>query len=134
MKKTQVNIERDFYVMVQNSTLGAEIRGSIYRSEMRPVDATTEDLVIKLLSGLDDQVQTGVIIFNLYVPNITMNGKHVPDYKRIGDLQTLINEFVETAGDTEYWLTSEATPVMMTNEDIDQHFIYARITYKRITE
>lgn len=135
MIKTETQIERDFYSFVKNSDLGKAIRGTVYRSEMRPTDATTEDLIVKFLAGLDEQVQTGVVIFNLYVPDIPYtDGRMVPDRKRIGELQELILSFVETAGGTEYWLSTDATPTTMRNEDIEQHFIYARIKFNRITE
>ena len=135
MIKTETQIERDFYSFVKNSNLGKAIRGTVYRSEMRPTDATTEDLIVKFLAGLDEQVQTGVVIFNLYVPDIPYtDGRMVPDRKRIGELQELILSFVETAGGTEYWLSTDATPTTMRNEDIEQHFIYTRIKFNRITE
>ena len=135
MIKTETQIERDFYSFVKNSDLGKAIRGKVYRPEMRPTDATAEDLIVKFLAGLDEQVQTGVVIFNLYVPDIPYtDGRMVPDRKRIGELQELILSFVETAGGTEYWLSTDATPTTMRNEDIEQHFIYARIKFNRITE
>lgn len=135
MIKTETQIERDFYSFVKNSDLGKAIRGKVYRSEMRPTNATTEDLIVKFLAGLDEQVQTGVVIFNLYVPDIPYtDGRMVPDRKRIGELQELILSFVETAGGTEYWLSTDATPTTMRNEEIEQHFIYARIKFNRITE
>ena len=39
MIKTETQIERDFYSFVKNSDLGKAIRGTVYRSEMRPTDA-----------------------------------------------------------------------------------------------
>lgn len=135
MIKTETQIERDFYSFVKNSDLGKAIRGEVYRSEMRPAKATTEDLIIKFLAGLDEQVQTGVVIFNLYVPDIPhIDGRMVPDESRIGELQEEIRAFVETAGGTEYWLETDTTPTTMRNEEIEQHFIYARIKFNRITE
>lgn len=135
MIKTETQIERDFYSFVKNSDLGKAIRGKVYRSEMRPTNATTEDLIVKFLAGLDEQVQTGVVIFNLYVPDIPhTDGRMVSDKNRIGELQELILSFVESAGGTEYWLSTDATPITMRNEDIEQHFIYARIKFNRITE
>lgn len=135
MIKTETRIERDFYSFVKNSDLGKAIRGKVYRSEMRPTNATTEDLIVKFLAGLDEQVQTGVVIFNLYVPDIPhADGRMVPDKNRIGKLEELILAFVETAGGTEYWLETDATPTTMRNEEIEQHFIYARIKFNRITE
>lgn len=135
MIKTEMQIERDFYSFVKNSDLGKAIKGKVYRPEMRPANATTEDLIVKFLAGLDEQVQTGVAIFNLYVPDIPhADGRMVPDKNRIGKLEELLLAFVETAGGTEYWLETDTTPTTMRNEEIEQHFIYARIKFNRITE
>lgn len=135
MIKTEMQIERDFYSFVKNSDLGKAIKGKVYRPEMRPANATTEDLIVKFLAGLDEQVQTGVVIFNLYVPDIPQaDGRMVPDKNRIGKLEELLLAFVETAGGTEYWLETDTTPTTMRNEEIEQHFIYARIKFNRITE
>ena len=135
MIKTEMQIERDFYSFVKNSDLGKAIKGKVYRPEMRPANATTEDLIVKFLAGLDEQVQTGVVIFNLYVRDIPhADGRMVPDKNRIGKLEELLLAFVETAGGTEYWLETDTTPTTMRNEEIEQHFIYARIKFNRITE
>ena len=135
MIKTEMQIERDFYSFVKNSDLGKAIKGKVYRPEMRPANATTEDLIVKFLAGLDEQVQTGVVICNLYVPDIPhADGRMVPDKNRIGKLEELLLAFVETAGGTEYWLETDTTPTTMRNEEIEQHFIYARIKFNRITE
>ena len=135
MIKTEMQIERDFYSFVKNSDLGKAIKGKVYRPEMRPANATTEDLIVKFLAGLDEQVQTGVVIFNLYVPDRPhADGRMVPDKNRIGKLEELLLAFVETAGGTEYWLETDTTPTTMRNEEIEQHFIYARIKFNRITE
>ena len=134
MIKTEMQIERDFYSFVKNSDLGKAIKGKVYRPEMRPANATTEDLIVKFLAGLDEQVQTGVVIF-FYVPDIPhADGRMVPDKNRIGKLEELLLSFVETAGGTEYWLETDTTPTTMRNEEIEQHFIYARIKFNRITE
>ena len=133
--KTEQQIERDFFVFVKNSALGKSIKGKVYRSEMRPNDATSEDLIVKFLAGIDEQIQTGVVIFNLYVPDIPYmaDGRKVIDHARIGVLQELINSFVNDNPDTEYWMQTDTTPTTMKNEDIEQHFIYTRIKFKRIT-
>ena len=132
--KTENQIERDFFSFVKGSKLGEAILGGIYRPGMRPNDAKTEDLVIKFLAGIDEQVQSGVVIFNLYVPDIPYSdGRMVKDMNRIGELQELILDFVNNAGDGEYWLMTDVTPTTMRNEEIEQHFIYARIKFNRIT-
>lgn len=133
MTKTENQIERDFYDYVKNSTLGKSLQGDVYRAEMRPYDAKTEDLVVKFLSGIDEQVQEGVVIFNLYVPDIAhSDGRMVRNMERIGELESMIQEFVNNAGENEYWLSLDATPITMRNQEIEQHFIYSRINFKRV--
>lgn len=134
MKKTEIQIERDFYQLIKNSKLGEAIRGTVYRSEMRPADATDEDLIVKFLAGTDEQIQRGTVILNLYVPDIDFtDGRKVADKKRIGELQELILDFIETCDDTEYWITTDGTPYTTMNSDIEQHLIVARLKFQRIS-
>lgn len=134
MKKTEIQIERDFYQLIKNSRLGAEIRGTVYRSEMRPADATGEDLIVKFLAGTDEQIQRGTVILNLYVPDINFkDGRKVADKKRIGVLQAMILDFIETCDDTDYLIGSDGTPYSTMNPDIEQHLIVARIKFQRIS-
>lgn len=134
MKKTEIQIERDFYQLIKNSRLGAEIRGTVYRSEMRPADATGEDLIVKFLAGTDEQIQRGTVILNLYVPDINFkDGRKVADKKRIGVLQAMILDFIETCDDTDYLIASDGTPYSTMNPDIEQHLIVARIKFQKIS-
>lgn len=134
MKKTEIQIERDFYQLIKNSKLGAAIRGSVYRSEMRPTDATDEDLIVKFLAGTDEQIQRGTVILNLYVPDIDFtDGRKVADKKRIGELQELILDFIDTCDDADYWITADSTPYSTMNHDIEQHLIVARLKFQRIS-
>lgn len=135
MIKTEQQIERDFYTLIVNSPLGEAVNKRVYRDGMRPANATTEDLVIKFLSGIDEQVQTGVVILNLYVPDVACSesGIKVKDAARIAVLEELILSFVNDNTDTEYWLQTDGTPTSMFNEEIKQHLIYSRIKFNRIT-
>lgn len=134
MKKTEIQIERDFYQLIKESSLGAAIRGTVYRSEMRPADATDEDLIVKFLAGTDEQIQRGTVILNLYVPDIIFtDGRKVADKKRIGELQELILDFIETCDDTDYWIESDGTPYSTMNPDIEQHLIVSRLKFQRIS-
>lgn len=132
--KSEQQIERDFYSFLKDSDLGKAIKGSIYRADMRPADAKTEDLVVKFLAGLDEQIQTGVVILNLYVPDIkNTDGRMVKNMSRIGVLEDLITSFVEENEEAEYWMEKDGTPTSMKNEDIEQTFIYARIKFSRLS-
>lgn len=134
--KTEKQIERDFYSLISQSSLGAAIRGTIYRSEMRPRDAESEDIIIKFLSGLDGQIQQGVVILNVYVPDVPMrsDGRKVEDKQRVAELEELIVDFIENNGSTEYLIESDLTPTSMLNEELEQHLIYARLRFQRLSD
>lgn len=136
MMKTENDIERDFYSFVKNSVLGREIQGEVYRSESRPYNATTEDVVVTFLAGTDEQIQNGIILLNIYVSDVPSGsaGRKIKNHQRIGQLQTAVKEFVRTFSNTEYLVKTEATPRTYEVEGLDQHIIAARITFKRLSE
>ena len=132
--KTENEIERDFYTLVKNSDLGAAIRGTVYRSEMRPANADSEDLIVKFLAGTDEQIQTGTVILNIYVPDIDFqDGRKVEDKERIGTPQSLIREFIKNCDSVDYDIKSDGTPYSTQNPDIEQHLIVSRIKFKRFS-
>lgn len=132
--KTEQQIERDFYSFVNKSTLGKAIKGKVYRDEMRPTDAKTEDLIVKFYTGLDGQVQTGTVILDIYVPDITnKDGRKVKNSPRIAELQVLILDFIENNDNTEYLMETELSPYTIKSEEIEQHEIKVRIKFNRTT-
>lgn len=133
--KTEIEVERDFFTFIKDGSLGNAIRGSVYRPDMRPANAKTEDLIVKFLAGLDEQIQTGVVILNIYVPDAkNTDGRMVRDAARIGVLQAAIRDFVDGNDNTEYWMETDGTPTSMKNEEIGQWCITARIHFRRISE
>lgn len=135
MIKTENQIERDFFTFIMQSKLGKGIKGTVYRADMRPDDAATEDLVVKFIAGLDEQIQSGVIIINIYVSDITNPsiGRKIKNHARIGELQGLIQSFVNDNDDTEYWMRTDGTPTSTAVEGIEQHCISARIKFQRLS-
>lgn len=129
-----MQIERDFYAFIKNSTIGASIAGDVYRFGMRPVNATTEDAIVKFLSGYDEQIQMGVVLLHVYVPVIVnADGRTVADLTRIGEIEDLINDFVRTFDNTEYLINTDGTPYYTFNEDIEQYVVIARIKFQTIS-
>lgn len=132
--KTEQQIERDFYSFVNNSPLGKAIKGKVYRDEIRPTDAKAEDLIVKFYTGVDGQVQTGTVILDIYVPDITnKDGRKVKNSPRIAELQELVLNFIENNDNTEYLMETELSPYTIKSEEIEQHEIKVRIKFNRIT-
>lgn len=134
--KTEKQVERDFYTFIRADALGKGITGEVYRSEMRPANAKTEDLVVKFLAGLDEQIQSGVVIINIYVPDVPFgnNGRKVEDKARVEALEKLILDFVDNFSDTDYRIETDGSPKSTPIEGIEQHFIYARIKFNRLAQ
>lgn len=132
--KTEQEIERDFYSFVKNSSLGKSIKGKVYRDEMRPANAKSEDLIVKFYTGVDGQIQTGTVIIDIYVPDIANgDGLKVKNSPRIAELQRLILDFIENNENTEYQMETELSPYTIPSEEIEQHEIKVRIKFNRIT-
>lgn len=133
MTKTESQIERDFYALIKSSVLGKEIKGEVYRSEMRPYDATTEDIVVKFLAGEDEQIQTGVLIVNIYVNDKTgKDGRNVIDHSRVAKIEESAIKFVESCDDAEYLITTDGSMVTYPIDGIRQHQISMRLKFQRL--
>jgi hypothetical protein len=132
MVKTGSQIERDFYAFISNSSLGKGIKGKVYRSEMRPYDATSEDIVVKFLAGEDDQIQTGIVICNIYVPDVLKAKRKVIDHARIAVLEELALDFIQNFSSTEYLVRTDGSMQTYLNEEIGQHLINVRIKFQRL--
>lgn len=132
MARTENDIERDFYALAKASALGRAVRGGVYRRGMRPAGSAAEDLTVGFLSGLDGDVQTGIVVLRVYVPDVTAaDGRQYPDKGRIGQLQRLVQELVdEIPRTTAYCVATDGTPTTERDEDIKQHFVYARLKFK----
>lgn len=134
MAKTENQIERDFY-SIANNTLGNIIRGTVYRRGMRPDNAKTEDCIAKFLGGVDEQIQTGTVILNIYVPFIPyQDGRRGEDLNRIGELEEQVKEAVRAIDDTDYEITTETTPQSYKMDEIEQTIIAVRLRFQRLNQ
>lgn len=134
MEKTEKQIEKDVFRIIRDSELKAVIGGVVYRDGMRPKNATTEDIVVKFLTGIDGQEQSGVVLVHIYVPNIKSpsgDGELVPNITRIDLLEEIANSLLSSLEDTEYLFEKDGTPRSYPAEGIEQQFINVRIKYRR---
>lgn len=137
MRKTGGEIETDVFNILKSSTLKKSIGGWVYREGVRPINAKTEDAVIVFLSGLDGQIQTGVVNVNVYIPNID-NGENkgvlVKNIARCIEVEKLCMALVESISiSNEYKFSLDSMIKSFKADDIDQHFINCRLKFKRST-
>lgn len=136
MEKTEKQIEKDVFRIIRKSELKTAIRGKVYRSGMRPKNATTEDIVVKFQTGIDEQEQSGIVLIHIYVPNEPSpngDGELVEAITRIDELEAVANKVLSELEDTEYLFEKDGTPKSFSVEGIEQHFINVRLHFRRKT-
>lgn len=136
LRKTESEIEKDFYLLVKSSNLASAVHGGVYRRGMRPRNAKSEDIVITFVSGEESQEQNGIINLNIYVPMMpfSTNSNLVQDIKRCEELEREIINFIEGIVSQEYLFELRSSPLTLDDpQEINQTTINARVFYRRTT-
>lgn len=135
MIKTQIEIDRYFYSIVKASDLGKAISGTVYRPEMRPDNAKTEDIIVGLLSGIDGQQQDGIVLVNVFVPDKPgRGGKYEPDYNRIATLQAYKEALITDCQKGDFYVTRSKETEKAIAVENNQHCFTIRLNFKTITD
>lgn len=134
MAKTGKQVQGDIYRLFKGSTLYTMISGDVYRNGYRPRDSRLEDAIVTFTAGLPDQIQTGVVTVNIFVPDIDPydNGVFVEDGQRTEELERLAQAWVDslTAAVSCYKFKLMQTIYTEEEADINQHFIVVKLGYE----
>jgi len=135
MLKTGQQFEDDVFMLVNTSVLKTIINGDVYKFGMRPIDSKKEDIVIKFISGLADQIQVSRVSINCYVPNISndKSGMLKKDIARCKQLELALNQFVSNLLHDEYKFKLLSTIQTVEDAEIKQHFVSVRLELKLLT-
>ncbi len=131
---TAKQVQTDIMALLRGSELANEVNGSIYRSGYRPRDSKKEDIVVIFTSGVPDQIETGVVTINIFVPDIKpyRNGVFVENGKRTEQLEALAQEWVEdlTTDRSSYKFHLQRTIYTEAEPDTQEHFVVVRLEYQ----
>lgn len=134
MAKTGKQIQGDVYRLFKDSTLYTMISGEVYREGYRPRDSRLEDAVVIFDTGLSDEIQTGIVTVDIYVPDIDPygNGVLVEDGQRTEQLERLAQAWADslTAEVSCYMFKLGATIYTEYEPDINQHFVVVKLKYR----
>lgn len=127
--KTAEEVEGDIYTAVSKYLKG-RIDGEAYRRGARPTNrGDKEDAVVSFLSGLDGQVQTGVVVVNVYVPNEKRGDSYsVKNVARSTAVARTLLNMLKEMRISGYDLRTERT--VQTEEDNGATRVTLRIKYK----
>lgn len=134
MAKTAKQVQGDVYQLLKNSTLYSMISGEVYRKGYRPRDSKLEDAVVIFTTGLPDQIQTGVVTVNIYVPDIDpySNGVLVENGFRTAQLERFAAEWVGSLSAKVSCYKFKLQQTIYTEEEaaIKQHFVVVKLRYE----
>lgn len=134
MKKTGGEIEADVYAIIKASALKTAIAGNLYKEGTRPIGAKTEDIVVSFLTGLDDQIQTGVLNVNIYVPDIDNGDKVlVKDTSRCKALEIIANTLIQGLKAGEYRFKLASIIQTFKADGTGQHFVNCKVKFQLVT-
>lgn len=134
MAKTAKQVQTDIIALLRGSELAAEISGEVYRNGLRPRDSRLEDAVVIFTAGLPDEIETGVVTVNIYVPDIDPyeNGVLVEDGERTEKLEILAQGWVDSllGSGTNYVFELRQTIYTEAEPDIKQHLVVVKLGYR----
>ena len=138
MTKTGKQIQGDIYRMLKTSGVASAISGDVYRNGYRPRDSRKEDATVSFTAGLPDQIQTGIVTVNIFVPDIDPddNGTWVEDGQRTEELESIAQNWVEslTAARSDYKFGLQQTIYTEAEPDINQHFVVIKLKYEYFSQ
>jgi hypothetical protein len=134
MAKTAKQVQTDIINLLERSELVSEISGEVYRSGYRPRDSRLEDAIVIFTTGLPDEIETGVVTINVFVPDIDPfnNGVLVEDGERTSALEALAQSWVDSlsAAMSNYAFELQQTIYTEAEPDINQHFVVVKLKYR----
>ena len=134
--RTSLEVQDDVFKLLRGSELADEISGNVLLYGTRSRDSKNEDIVVKFVAGLPNQIETGVVAILIYVPDLDFDGEgqYVPDLSRLTTLERKADEWVrkiEKTQSTYFWRLADTIQIYQ-EEDINQHFITVRIRYRAL--
>ena len=112
------------------------ISGDLYPEDCRPLDSQEEDAVIAVGTGFAEQIQSGRVRLNIYVPDIDNGtGRKVKDKNRCEAVSKLDTEIVQLLNDADTdsrWKLFQTTATFAEPE-IEQHFVNVNLQFERVT-
>ena len=131
---TSKRVQGDIYRLLKRSSLVVSLSGQVYRQGMRPRDSRQEDAVVIFTTGLPDQVQSGVVTVNIFVPDVEGVGTGVleEDGKRCEEIEAVAAAWVKTltADKSCYRFSLQQTIYTEAEPETNQHFVVVKLKYR----
>lgn len=116
------------YTYLSGSGLRAAVTGGLYKNNERPVNSTSEDIVISNLGTPNLQMQLSVLNVNIWVPMIQINGVWYADHARMETLASLAQADLKLTVFDGYHFRLQQQ-LLFREEEVKQYFINNRVEF-----
>ncbi len=133
MAKTAKQIQSDVYTLLRDSNLYSKITGEVYRNGLRPRDSGKEDAVVIFTTGTPDEIQTGVVTVNIFVPDLALdNGVWIEDMERTAQLELSAQEWADSLSCEVscYRFQLQQTIYTEVEPETHEHFVVIKLRYR----
>ncbi len=124
------------YQKIKNSSLASSITGKIYKDQERPLNSTTEDVVINTLGINNLQLQQSVVNVNVFVPNLAQNygelqNQAMPNFPRLKALAAIAITALKNTWSGDYNFDVQQQ-LLIQDPDTKDHYINIRLDFYNI--
>ena len=120
------------YSVINQSPIKTAMTGCLYKID-RPLNQSTEDIIINALSVSNEAVQQGIINVNLHVPNLVLGDGGVQDntradFARLDELSTIFAPTMDQLFTSGVFFEVQNINIFP-EENIAEHFVNFRIIF-----
>ena len=138
MTLTKHDVLSYFYNLLRYSTVATEVSGDVYYASQRPRDSRLEDITGGFVSGLTNQIQTGVVAVCIYVPDIDpyANGVMVENSERTAHIERVCQDWFDSIPNhgSDFVLRLQGAIDTLADEPTNHHFVSMMIHYSYFNE
>lgn len=134
MAKTAKEVLNELRELVLNSSLAETLSGKVYMQGQRPRDSVKEDIILIFTAGTAEQIQSGFVTLNIYVPDIDIyqDGTTTENNGRTQEIERAAQSWVEglTAARNNYIWDLNGMITSYPDENLKQHFVSIRLHFR----
>lgn len=132
MIKTNDDVATTVFRLVK-SLFQSEVGGKIYNGKNRPVDANTEDIVVKTLANQIGQKQEAFVNVNFYIPDIYVGKQYLKNDTRVAEIERLAIDRLAVNHTEDARLTIDGFSTLA-SQNGKEHVVSVKILLQTINE
>lgn len=127
--KTDIDIKDDIYQFIKGTELANAVTGKIDKTS-RPTGSTMEDIIISVEENMNDDIQSALVVVNIYVSDLLRDNQYIENTIRLRKLCSLAKSLLEVGhvNDARFYLQSQRVKKVKGSDN--EHYIENKLIYK----